>query len=251
MFLDLAKPFQLGFQDSATPIMSGITDLHHKIFFFLIIILIPVLYIFYQIVLESHYLWLNPTKEHVAIYRKDILSLNALVHASTLEIVWTILPAIILMFISIPSFSLLYSLDEILDASYTYKAIGNQWYWHYETPANDAGFDSYLKSEKDLSRGELRLLEVDHPLTVPALTHLRFIITASDVLHSFAVPSLGIKVDAVPGRLNAISAYILREGFFTGACSELCGVNHGFMPINVVAIHPTTYAHLLSKGTIN
>jgi cytochrome c oxidase subunit 2 len=243
MFLDFARNFQFSFQDPASPIMSGIIDLHHDIFFFLLLILIPVLFIFTKIISNSYILWLNPTTEHINTWRKDNLAITNLIHGTILEIVWTILPAIILMFIAIPSFSLLYSLDEILDATYTYKVVGNQWYWHYETPDNK-DYDSYMRN--DLTSGEFRLLEVDQPLVCPANTHLRFIITAADVLHSFAIPSLGIKVDAVPGRLNSISTYIQREGFFSGQCSELCGVNHGFMPITLIALSPENFENLIT-----
>jgi cytochrome c oxidase subunit 2 len=238
MFLEIARNFQISFQDPASPIMNGIIDLHHDIFFFLILILFPVLYVFFYIVADSNYNWFNPTKEHIQTHRKDALSLANMTHGTLLEVIWTITPAIILMFIAVPSFSLLYSLDEILDASYTYKAIASQWYWNYQTP-DGKDFESYMI--QDLNLGQLRLLEVDNPLLVPTNTHLRFIITATDVLHSFAVPSLGIKIDAVPGRLNAVSTYIQRPGMFTGQCSELCGVNHGFMPINIFAVTPNKY----------
>jgi cytochrome c oxidase subunit 2 len=235
---DIAVPYQLSFQDPATPIMNGIIDLHHTIFFFLLIILIPVLYIFSKILATGNTLWLNPTKEHVNSWRKEYLVISQLVHGTLLEIIWTITPAIILMFIALPSFALLYSLDEVLDASYTFKVTGNQWFWHYETPFGDE-FDSYMK--KDLTTGYFRLLEADNVLMVPTLVYLRFIITSADVLHSFAVPSLGIKVDAVPGRLNSASTYIQRQGFFTGQCSELCGVDHAFMPINIVAVREKAF----------
>jgi len=238
MFLEIARNFQISFQDPASPIMNGIIDLHHEIFFFLIIILFPVLYVFFYIVADSNYNWFNPNKEHIQNHRKDVLSLANMTHGTLLEVIWTITPAIILMFIAVPSFSLLYSLDEILDASYTYKAIASQWYWNYQTP-DGKDFESYMI--QDLNIGQLRLLEVDNPLLVPTNTHLRFIITSTDVLHSFAVPSLGIKIDAVPGRLNSVSTYIQRPGMFTGQCSELCGVNHGFMPINIFGVTPNKY----------
>jgi cytochrome c oxidase subunit 2 len=238
LFLEIAKNFQISFQDPASPIMNGIIDLHHDIFFFLILILFPVIYIFYHIVADSNYNWHNPHMDHINTHRKDALSLANLTHGTLLEVIWTITPAIILMLISIPSFSLLYSLDEILDASYTYKAVASQWFWNYQTP-DSKDFESYMLA--DLTPGKLRLLEVDNPLLCPTNTHLRFIITATDVLHSFAVPSLGIKIDAVPGRLNSVSTYIQRPGLFTGQCSELCGVNHGFMPINIIAVTPQKY----------
>jgi len=152
------------------------------------------------------------------------------------------LPSLILVCIAIPSFALLYSMDEIVDPAVTVKAIGHQWYWSYEysdynqTDQPAVAFDSYMVPEDDLSPGQLRLLEVDNRVVVPVNTHLRFIITAADVLHSWAIPSLGIKCDAVPGRLNQVPAFIKREGVFYGQCSEICGVNHGFMPIAVEAV---------------
>ena len=138
-------------------------------------------------------------------------------------------------------------MDEIVDPAVTVKAIGHQWYWSYEysdynqTDQPAVAFDSYMVPEDDLSPGQLRLLEVDNRIVVPVNTHLRFIITAADVLHSWAVPSLGIKCDAVPGRLNQVPAFIKREGVFYGQCSELCGTNHGFMPIVVEAVPLSDY----------
>lgn len=158
----------------------------------------------------------------------------------------------ILMFIAIPSFSLLYTIDEVIDPKFTIKVIGHQWYRSYEIPQETISdtnkllmeykkFDSYMLPLKELKIGQLRLLEVDRPLECPINTHLRFIITAHDVLHSFAIPSSGIKVDAVPGRLNQISVFIKREGIYYGQCSELCGVNHGFTPIKVIATNTNPY----------
>jgi cytochrome c oxidase subunit 2 len=171
-------------------------------------------------------------------------------HSTLLEIVWTIVPALILMFIAIPSFALLYALDEYIDPTITLKVIGHQWYWSYEY--NDANissmegnpfqvvstiaFDSYMIAEEDLSHaGQLRLLEVDNIVKLPTKTPIRVLVTSADVLHSWAIPSLGVKVDACPGRLNQIVLFIKREGSFFGQCSEICGVNHGFMPIYIKA----------------
>jgi len=236
MLFDFPIFNHITFQDPASPIAEGIIDLHHSIFFYLLLILFPVLWMFYQIFLTSSHNWTYPTKEHMNVFRKNYLLLNNLVHGTVLEIVWTITPSIILMLIAMPSFALLYSIDEVIDPKYTIKVIGHQWYWSYETP-DDLNFDSYMLPLSDLNVGDLRLLEVDHALVCPINTHLRFIITSLDVLHSFAIPSLGIKVDAVPGRLNQVSALIKREGVYYGQCSELCGVNHGFMPIKVLAIN--------------
>ena len=157
------------------------------------------------------------------------------------------------MLIAIPSFALLYSLDEVVDPAVTVKAIGHQWYWSYEysdySQADDQSitFDSYMIPDDDLELGQLRLLEVDNRVVVPVNTHIRVVITAADVLHSWAVPSLGIKCDAVPGRLNQIPLFIKREGVFYGQCSELCGVNHAFMPIVVEAVSLENYISWVSN----
>jgi cytochrome c oxidase subunit 2 len=157
------------------------------------------------------------------------------------------------MVIAIPSFALLYSIDEIVDPAVTIKAIGHQWYWTYEysdyAQLDDQSivFDSYMIPEEDLELGQLRLLEVDNRVVVPVHTHVRVVVTAADVLHSWAVPSLGVKCDAVPGRLNQTSFFAQREGVFYGQCSELCGVNHGFMPIVVEAVSLDEYVAWISN----
>ncbi|CAM6054579.1 unnamed protein product [Sphagnum tenellum] len=233
---DAAEAWQLSFQDPATPMMQGIIDLHHDIFFFLVVILIFVLWMMVRALWHFYYTR-NPIPERV-------------VHGTTIEIVWTIFPSIILMFIAIPSFALLYSMDEVVDPAITIKAIGHQWYWSYEGRPSDEqalAFDSYMIPEDDLELGQLRLLEVDNRVVVPAKTHLRMIITSADVLHSWAVPSLGVKCDAVPGRLNHTSIFIKREGVYYGQCSEICGTNHAFMPIVVEAVSLDDYVSWVSN----
>jgi len=166
------------------------------------------------------------------------------------EIVWTITPAIILIIIAIPSFSLLYAMDEVIDPILTVKVIGSQWYWSYEySDATDDSifFDSYMVLDEDLDKGQFRLLEVDNRVVVPTNTHVRLIVTATDVLHSWAVPSLGVKLDACPGRLNQTSIFVKREGVFYGQCSEICGINHGFMPIAVEAVSLDDYINWFNK----
>lgn len=170
-----------------------------------------------------------------------------LTHQSLFEILWTIIPAIILIILAIPSLKLLYSLDFLIfeyEPIITVKVIGHQWYWGYEyivfsdinlLEFEVVTFDSYLVPDDELNLDGLRLLEVDNPLIIPGNTYIRFLITSVDVLHAWAVPSLGIKVDAVPGRLNQIFTFIKRPGDFYGQCSEICGVNHGFMPIRIVS----------------
>lgn len=236
---DNAESYQVGFQDPATPIMEGIINLHHDLMFFLCVILIFVSWMLFRTI------WLFDNS-------KNQISSN-LNHGILIEIIWTTTPALILLIIAIPSFSLLYAMDEIVSPTITIKALGHQWYWSYEysdymnenfDPIN---FDSYMIPEEDLEQGQLRLLEVDNRMVVPIQTHIRIIISAADVLHSWAVPSLGIKCDAIPGRLNQASMFIKREGLYYGQCSEICGVNHGFMPIVVEAVNLTSYINWLSN----
>ena len=217
---DAAEPWQFGSQDAATPMMQGIIDLHHDIFFLLILTLVFVSWILVRALWHFHY------KKHIP---------QRIVHGTTIEILWTIFPSIIPMFIAIPSFALLYSMDEVVDPAITLKAIGHQWYRTYEysdynsSDEQSLTFDSYMIPEDDPEVGQSRLLEVDNRVVVPAKTHLRMIVTSADVLHSWAVPSLGVKCDAVPGRLNQTSLSVEREGVYYGQCSEICGTNHAFM----------------------
>ncbi|KAB9173090.1 hypothetical protein FH972_026993 [Carpinus fangiana] len=206
---DAAEPWQLGSQDAATPMMQGIMDLHHDIFFFLILILVFVSWILVRALWHFHY-QKNPIPQRI-------------VHGTTIEILRTIFPSIIPMFIAIPSFALLYSMDEVVvDPAITIKAIGHQWYRTYEysdynsSDEQSLTFDSYTIPEDDLEFGQSRLLEVDNRVVVPAKTHLRIIVTSADVPHSWAVPSSGVKCDAVPGRLNQISISVQREGVYYG-----------------------------------
>ena len=178
-------------------------------------------------------------------------SAHIFTHGAVIEVAWTVTPSFILIAIAIPSFALLYSMDELNDPDVSLKIIGNQWYWGYEysdyTDSDDESivFDSYMIPEDDLDLGQLRLLEVDNRIVLPLNTFIRGIISSSDVLHSFAVPSLGVKCDAVPGRLNQINMFIDREGVFYGQCSELCGANHGFMPIVVESVKTQDYGKWL------
>ena len=166
------------------------------------------------------------------------------VHGTVIEIVWTITPALILVVIAIPSFSLLYSMDEVISPNITVKAIGHQWYWSYEYSDfildndSDITYDSYMVPgdlwDNPQKQYGFRLLEAQYYMLLPYKAHVRLITTSADVIHSWAVPSFGVKLDACPGRLNQTSIYIKRTGRFFGQCSEICGVNHGFMPIAVV-----------------
>lgn len=237
--LDAPEAWQMGFQDPATPVMQGIIDLHHDICFFMVVILVFVLWMLVR-TLYHFQQKKNPVPEKI-------------IHGTTIEIAWTVAPSLVLVLIAIPSFALLYSMDEVVDPAVTVKAIGHQWYWSYEysdyntSDESSIAFDSYLIPEDDLAAGQLRLLEVDNRVVVPVNTHIRMIITSADVLHSWAVPSLGVKCDAVPGRLNQTPIFIKREGVFYGQCSELCGANHGFMPIVVEAVSLENYIGWISN----
>nr|YP_009040512.1 cytochrome c oxidase subunit 2 [Kappaphycus striatus]AHG98611.1 cytochrome c oxidase subunit 2 [Kappaphycus striatus] len=239
VYADIAENWQLGFQDPATPIMEGIVNLHHDLMFFLCIISIFVSWM------------LGRTLWHFE--RKQNLTPSSTTHGTLIEIIWTVTPAIILLIIAVPSFSLLYAMDEIISPAITIKTLGHQWYWSYEYSdyANEDGevinFDSYMVPEEDLEKGQLRLLEVDNRMVVPINTHIRIIVTGADVLHSWAVPSLGVKCDAIPGRLNQASLFIKREGIYYGQCSEICGINHGFMPIVVEAVALPNYINWISN----
>lgn len=226
-FCDAAVPWQIGFQDPATPIMEGIINFHNHIMFFLVITGLFVCWLLFRCCVL--YSWENnPTVDNFT-------------HSTKLEIIWTVVPALVLMVIAIPSFALLYSMDEMLDPAITLKVIGHQWYWSYEysdynhlTEENEGlNFDSYMIAEEDLTVGAFRLLEVDHRVVLPVNTHIRVLVTAADVLHSWAVPAFGVKKDAVPGRLNETWFKPEKTGIFYGMCSELCGVNHQSMPIEI------------------
>jgi len=183
----------------------------------------------------------NFSRWYNIIYKRKTWNMN---HGQLREYIWTIFPTLVLLTIAVPSIRLLYLGDAPLldnEPIFTFKVIGHQWFWSYEIFQSNGElheFDSYLVMDEESieSQEGLRLLEVDNPLVVPVLFPLRFIITSLDVLHSWAVPSLGLKIDAVPGRLNQINVTIKRAGEFYGQCSEICGVNHGFMPIKIIAV---------------
>lgn len=228
VYRDAARPWQMGFQDPATPIAEGIIRFHHDLMFVLVYVSVFVAWMMARCVRHFNQK-VNPTPSEV-------------VHGTVIEVVWTIIPARILVAIAVPSFALLYSVDERVDPALTVKVVGHQWYWSYEYSDYVEGkggegraFDSYMLPDDELTTGQLRLLEVDNRLVRPTDTHIRMIVTAADVLHSWTIPSFGVKIDACPGRLNQVSRFVTRPGVYYGQCSEICGVNHGFMPIAVEA----------------
>ncbi len=231
LIINLDAPISWGiyFQDSATPQMEGLVELHDSIMYYLVIILFSVGWILISITRNFNYI-------------KSPISHKYLTHGTLIELIWTIVPALILFLIAFPSFALLYLMDEVNDPSMSVLAEGHQWYWSYQYPdfldSNEEfiEFDSYIVPESDLEEGTLRMLEVDNRVILPELTHVRFIITAGDVIHSFSCNSLGIKADAYPGRLNQVSIFINREGVFYGQCSEICGILHSSMPIVIESV---------------
>jgi len=231
---DAPTPWGLYFQDGASPSFEGIVELHDQIMFYLVVILFAVAWI------------LGSAMKTFSSKQTQIVHKYSN-HGTLIELIWTISPALVLVAIAFPSFKLLYLMDDVLDPAMTVKAVGHQWYWSYEYSdfVNDDGesieFDSYMIPQEDLVDGQLRQLEVDSRVIVPVNTHIRFIVTAADVIHDFAVPALGLKIDATPGRLNQASVLIQREGVFYGQCSEICGVLHSSMPIAIEAVSVEKY----------
>nr|YP_009357197.1 cytochrome c oxidase subunit II [Trochalopteron elliotii]AMJ17419.1 cytochrome c oxidase subunit II [Trochalopteron elliotii] len=213
----MANHSQFGFQDASSPIMEELVQFHDHALMVALAICSLVLYL-------------------LTIMLTQKLSSNT-VDAQAIELIWTILPAAVLITLALPSLRILYMMDEINQPDLTLKAIGHQWYWTYEyTDLKDLTFDSYMTPTTELPLGHFRLLEVDHRVIVPTDSTIRVIVTADDVLHSWAVPSLGVKTDAIPGRLNQTSFLTPRPGVYYGQCSEICGANHSFMPIVVEAV---------------
>jgi cytochrome c oxidase subunit 2 len=236
LFSDFPVNYQTTFQDPGSQSMLAIIDLYDNIVFFLIIITIVTSWFLISSLRNPDYL-------------------PNLTHGNTIEIIWTILPAAILWCIGLPSLKLLYLLDELIDPQLTVKAIANQWYWSYELSdfsssdsISSPSFDSFLIPDSDLEIGDLRTLTLDNYLILPINTSIRLLVTSNDVIHSFAVPSLGIKVDAIPGRLNMYGFVINRSSTFLGQCSELCGALHYGMPIGIKAVSLSQFlSYLVSQ----
>lgn len=235
ILFDIAENWQLSFQDPASPIMVELISFHNYVMIYITFIVILVLWLLFSIVFRFS-------------KTNTIISHKFLIHGTLIETIWTVTPALVLVAIAFPSFKLLYLMDEVIDPSITIKVIAHQWYWSYEysdystlNEESNIAFDSYMIPESDLEEGDFRLLEVDNGVVVPVDTHVRVIITSADVLHCWAVPSLGVKLDAVPGRLNQTSFLASREGVFYGQCSEICGSNHAFMPIKVESVNLEKY----------
>nr|YP_214877.1 cytochrome c oxidase subunit II [Nesomachilis australica]AAV50265.1 cytochrome c oxidase subunit II [Nesomachilis australica] len=222
---------QLNLQDSASPLMEQLIMFHDHTILMIVMVTILVGYMMINLLFNN---FIN----------------RYLLEGQTIEVIWTIVPAIILICIAMPSLRLLYLLDEVSEPSLTLKTIGHQWYWSYEySDFLNLEFDSYMIPTNQLNLNEIRLLDVDTRTTLPMNMQIRVLISAADVLHSWTVPALGVKVDAVPGRLNQTSFLLNRPGLFFGQCSEICGANHSFMPIVLESIPINKFISWISTTT--
>nr|YP_010535820.1 cytochrome c oxidase subunit II [Cerogria janthinipennis]UYB79032.1 cytochrome c oxidase subunit II [Cerogria janthinipennis] len=217
-------------QDSSSPFMEQLSFFHDHTLLILTLITILVGQMMISLFFNSF------------VYRY-------LLEGQLIELVWTILPALILIFIALPSLKLIYILDEINNPMISIKTIGHQWYWSYEySDFKNIEFDSYMMPVNEMVNWNFRLLDVDNRMIVPFLSKIRMLISAVDVIHAWTVPSLGVKVDATPGRINQISFSIIRSSLFYGQCSEICGANHSFMPIVVESISPKFFIKWINKN---
>nr|YP_010288403.1 cytochrome c oxidase subunit II [Aleochara curtula]UKO31671.1 cytochrome c oxidase subunit 2 [Aleochara curtula] len=219
----------LTIQDSASPLMEQLMFFHDHTLMILLMITILVGYIMMSLFMNK-------------------LNYRYLLEGQMIELIWTILPAITLIFIALPSLRLLYLLDEINNPLITIKTIGHQWYWSYEyTDFKNIEFDSYMIPMNEMKNFNFRLLDVDNRISIPFKSQIRMLVTAADVLHSWTIPSLSVKIDATPGRLNQINFFLNRSGIYFGQCSEICGANHSFMPIVMESISPKNFIKWINK----
>ncbi|NP_007565.1 cytochrome c oxidase subunit II (mitochondrion) [Alligator mississippiensis] len=227
----MANPTHLGFQDAMSPLMEELLYFHDHTLMILFLISSLVFYMIFALLFPKLY---YPNTSDV----------------QEVEVIWTVLPAIVLISIALPSLRTLYLMDETNNPCLTIKVTGHQWYWSYEyTDFSTLEFDSYMIPTQDLPQGHFRLLEVDHRMITPTNSTIRVLITAEDVLHSWAIPSIGTKMDAVPGRLNQVMITLANPGVFYGQCSEICGANHSFMPITMETI-PLNHFQLWLEDSI-
>nr|YP_010464277.1 cytochrome c oxidase subunit II [Chlorophila portschinski]UUL71654.1 cytochrome c oxidase subunit 2 [Chlorophila portschinski] len=217
-------------QDSASPLMEQLSFFHDHTLLILVIITILVSQMMMTLLFNK-------------------LTHRFLLEGQTIEVIWTILPAITLIFIALPSLKLIYILDETNNPSISIKTVGHQWYWSYEySDFKNIEFDSYMIPQQELNKFNFRLLDVDNRMVIPFLSQIRMLISSADVIHAWTIPSLGVKVDATPGRLNQMSFTSTRSSILYGQCSEICGANHSFMPIVVESISPNLFIKWINKN---
>ncbi|HET7680470.1 MAG TPA: cytochrome c oxidase subunit II [Xanthobacteraceae bacterium] len=229
------QPWELGLQPAATPVMEQIAGFHDFLLYIITAITVFVLALLLVIIVKFN-AKANPVPSRTT-------------HNTMLEVLWTVVPVLILTIIAVPSFRLLFTQLDIPPADVTVKATGKQWFWSYSYP--DAGgfeFDSLMLSDKDRKPDQPRLLSVDNEMVVPVNKNIRIITTGADVIHAFAVPAFGIKIDSIPGRINETWFKAMREGVYYGQCSELCGKDHAFMPIAVRVVSDAAYAAWLEEA---
>jgi cytochrome c oxidase subunit II len=228
------SPWEIGLQQAGTPVMADIVWFHDLLLWIIIAIALFVLALL-VIVMVKFNARANPVPSRTT-------------HNTFIEIVWTVVPVLILVFIAVPSFRLLFLELKIPHADLTVKATGKQWFWSYSYPDSKFEFDSLMVQDKDLKPGQPRLLAVDNAMVVPVNKVVRVLVTGADVIHSFSVPSFGIKIDAIPGRMNETWFKADREGIYYGQCSQLCGRDHAFMPIEVRVVSEKAYAAWLGDA---
>jgi cytochrome c oxidase subunit 2 len=229
------RPWEMGMQPPGSPVKHRIHDLHN-----LLLVIITLISLF-VLALLVYVIWRFNEKRNPVPSRTT--------HNTVVEVLWTVIPVVILVIIAIPSFGLLYYMDRTQQADMTIKVTGRQWYWSYEYPDNgNISFDSNIIQEADLKPGQRRLLEVDNQLVVPVGTNIRILIAGSDVMHSWFVPSLGVQSYAVIGRLNETWVNVEKEGVYYGQCNQICGVNHAFMPIAVHAVSKEEFARWVEEA---
>nr|YP_010341080.1 cytochrome c oxidase subunit II [Lepas anatifera]UNZ93954.1 cytochrome c oxidase subunit II [Lepas anatifera] len=220
---------QLSFQDGASPLMEELIMFHDHTMLILTLVTSLVAYII------------------ITLFNNSFLD-RYLLQGNLIEIIWTFIPALLLIFIALPSLHLLYLLDEYDNPSITIKSLGHQWYWSYEySDFLDLEFDSYMLPTNDLDMNQFRLIEVDNRMVVPINSYIRILVSSTDVIHSWTVPALSVKADAVPGRLNQLTFLVNRPGLFFGQCSEICGANHSFMPIVVEAVTMNSFLNWINN----
>nr|YP_009995274.1 cytochrome c oxidase subunit II [Ochthebius quadricollis]QNP09664.1 cytochrome c oxidase subunit 2 [Ochthebius quadricollis] len=225
----MATWYSISTQDSASPLMEQLIYFHDHTLMILLMITILVGYLMMSLFFNK-------------------LNYRFLLEGQMIELIWTILPAITLIFIALPSLNLLYLLDEINKPMVSIKSIGHQWYWSYEyTDFKSIEFDSYMIPINEMKLNNFRLLDVDNRIILPYNSQIRMMVTAADVLHSWTIPSLSVKIDATPGRLNQINFFMNRAGLFFGQCSEICGANHSFMPIVLESISSNFFIKWIYK----
>ena len=237
VFANQPKDWQLGFQKAASQGMEDIVWFHD----YMLLPIITAITVFVLFLLLYTCVRYRASRNKVA---------STTSHNTLIEVLWTLIPCLILIVMAVPSFKVLYSQDTIPKADVTIKAVGYQWYWGYEYPDENIIFDSYMVDEKDLKENQPRLLTVDNEIYVPVNKVVKVMITANDVLHAWALPSFGVKRDAVPGRINETWFKADRTGTFYGQCSELCGIKHAFMPITVNVVTEEEYKKWLEKAKV-